>query len=497
LTDIKDLCDRLLKGDKRAAARLLTMVENRLPQAQKAIAEIYKHTGHAHIVGITGPPGVGKSTLIEKLIREIRAQGETVGVIAVDPTSPFSGGAFLGDRVRMQSLSTDEGVFIRSMATRGGVGGLSRATRDAVRVLDAYGADIVIVETVGAGQSEVEVIKVAETVVVVLSPGVGDEIQALKAGMMEIGDLFVVNKADLEGADRVLVDVRRTLEMRSPGVPWIPPVLKAVAKTGEGVPKLLEGMRDHREHLKTDGRGDERERMEEELTTIIREKAAEHLLSTLKKSKRLTETVERVLNTKVDPYTAVEELLSSALPTPQEKDRAGGLERGLVQVYTGNGKGKTSAALGLALRALGRGLKVYVIQFIKGDRDYGEIIMAREIPGLEMVTYGRGKFIDEESRTQKDAELAQEALEHAREIITSGNHDVVILDEVNIAMSLGLLEPRSVIQLARDKPPDIELIMTGRGAPDEIIDIADLVTEMREVRHPYGKGVKARRGIEY
>ncbi|MGD2201640.1 MAG: cob(I)yrinic acid a,c-diamide adenosyltransferase [Candidatus Bathyarchaeota archaeon] len=173
------------------------------------------------------------------------------------------------------------------------------------------------------------------------------------------------------------------------------------------------------------------------------------------------------------------------------------MERGLVQVYTGNGKGKTSAALGLALRALGRGLKVYVIQFIKGDRDYGEIIMAREIPGLEMVTYGRGKFIDEESRTQKDAELAQEALEHAREIITSGNHDVVILDEVNIAMSLGLLEPRSVIQLARDKPPDIELIMTGRGAPDEIIDIADLVTEMREVRHPYGKGVKARRGIEY
>jgi LAO/AO transport system kinase len=485
-----------MQGDKSAIARLLTIVENRLPQAQEAIAEIFEHTGRAHVIGITGPPGVGKSTLIEKLIREIRSKNETVGVIAVDPTSPYSGGAFLGDRVRMQSLSTDDGVFIRSMATRGGVGGLSRATMDAVRILDASGANVVIVETVGAGQSETGVINVAETVVVVLSPGIGDEIQALKAGMMEIGDVFVVNKADLESADKVLVDVKRILDMKATGLKWTPPVLKVVAKTGEGVQELLETLKLHAKYLVSTERSNERINVEEELISILREKAADHLIIRLKGTHVFNEAVERVLSMEIDPYSAVEVILFETLPATQERDPEG-LERGLIQVYTGRGKGKTSAALGLALRALGRGLKVYVIQFIKGEMGYGEALMARNLPGLEMVAYGRGKFLDIQSKSPEDSELAIEALEHARNIVKVGAHDVVILDEVNVAISLGLLETEVVLELIRDKPPKVELVLTGRGAPAEIIEIADLVTEMREIKHPYSKGVKARRGIEY
>ena len=216
MRDIERLARGAMEGDKRSVARLLTIVENGLPEAREAIALLYPNTGKGHVVGVTGSPGVGKSTLIEKLIKEIRERGMTVGVVAVDPTSPFSGGAFLGDRVRMQSMSTDEGVFIRSMATRGSLGGVARATNDAVKVLDASGMDFIIVETVGAGQSEVEVMRITETVVVMLSPGAGDDIQALKAGMMEIGDVFVVNKADLENVQRVVVDVKNTLSMKVP-----------------------------------------------------------------------------------------------------------------------------------------------------------------------------------------------------------------------------------------------------------------------------------------
>jgi len=496
LTDIDELTQRLLQGDKRAAARLLTMVENRDPGAQEAITKIHSHTGKAHVIGITGPPGVGKSTLIERLVRAYRDRGEVVGVVAVDPTSPFSGGAFLGDRVRMQSLSTDGGVFIRSMATRGGVGGLSRATRDAVRVLEAWGAGVVIVETVGAGQSETRVIGVAETVVVLLSPGSGDEIQALKAGLMEIADVYVVNKADLEGSDRVMVDVRGTLSME-PGEEWKPPVLKAVAKTGEGIPELMEALDNHREYReKNADETKQRRDAEDEVMSIVRDKAADHLLGGLARSRGLEEAVGRVMRRETDPYTAVDELLSSTA-SEMTRNEVQGLEMGLVHVYTGDGKGKTSAALGLALRALGRGLRVHVVQFIKGHGDYGEHHVARELPGLEMVAFGRGEFIEGGSPSPEDMRLAGEALDHARGVLGAGRHDIVILDEVNVAVAFGLIRVDDVLGLISSKPPGVELVLTGRGAPPEFVEAADLVTEMREVKHPFKEGIGARKGIEY
>jgi LAO/AO transport system kinase len=324
LKDIEKLAEDALKGDKRSIARLLTVVENGLSEARDAIAILYPKTGKAHIIGITGSPGVGKSTLIEKMIKEIRKRDKTVGVVAVDPTSPFSGGAFLGDRVRMQSISTDEGVFIRSMATRGSLGGIARATNDVVKVLDASGMDFIIVETVGAGQSEVEIMRITETVVVMLSPGAGDDIQVLKAGMMEIGDVFVVNKADLENAQRVVVDIKNTLSMKEAEEGWRTPVVKTVATTGDGVDELLETIVRHREHLKSSGVSEQRKRrVEDEVVSAIREKAADYIIDSLRSSKQLEETVVRVMNLEKDPYTAVDDLLSMLRIKPEGAKKDG------------------------------------------------------------------------------------------------------------------------------------------------------------------------------
>ncbi len=219
----EDLFDRLISGDRRAAARVISLVENDGPGAPEIIRRLHRHTGRAHIVGITGPPGAGKSTLVTAVARELRSREKTVGIVAIDPTSPFSGGALLGDRVRMQELATDKGVFIRSMASRGSLGGVARATNDVINVLDAFGRDVIIVETVGAGQVEVDIVRFAHTSVVVTMPGAGDEIQAIKAGILEIGDVFVVNKADRDESSRTAMELSLMLEL-SPRAPdaWIP-----------------------------------------------------------------------------------------------------------------------------------------------------------------------------------------------------------------------------------------------------------------------------------
>jgi len=319
-SNVQQLVKAVLHGEKRAIAKTISIIENNEPQAQKITSLIYPKTGRAHIVGITGPPGAGKSTLIEKLVKELRNRGKTVGIVAVDPTSPFSGGAFLGDRVRMQDLSTDTGVYIRSMATRNHPGGLAKATKDAARVLDASGKDVVIVETVGAGQSEVEVVKVAQTILVVLAPGLGDDIQAIKAGQMEIGDIFVVNKSDRENANKAVGDVQAMLEMASEKKGWKPLVIKTSALTGEGIAELLERIDEHAKYLKT-GPIDERrkERIESELLEALTQKITESIVSELKQKEQWNKITQEILSRETDPYSAADKLLAKQLKTTRKR----------------------------------------------------------------------------------------------------------------------------------------------------------------------------------
>ncbi|MCK4478741.1 methylmalonyl Co-A mutase-associated GTPase MeaB [Candidatus Bathyarchaeota archaeon] len=319
MIDAQQLVDAVLKGDRRTVARVITLIENNTLEAKKIISLLYPHTGKARIIGITGPGGAGKSTLIEKLVRELRQRGKTVGVVAVDPTSPFSGGAFLGDRIRMQDLSTDKGVFIRSMATRNNPGALSKATKDAVRVLDAAGKNVIIVETAGAGQSEVDIIKVAQTVVVVLTPGFGDEIQAIKAGIMEIGDIFVINKADRENANKAVTVIQAMLELGNKKGKWTPAIIKTIAITGEGTVQLLDKMDEHREYLEK-GEADLRQKriVETELVDAIRQKTTEYIIETLRRSGELDVLISKILAKKIDPLTAAEKALVEQLKNPNK-----------------------------------------------------------------------------------------------------------------------------------------------------------------------------------
>ena len=316
MTKTEEIINGVLNGDRKSIAKAITIIENNMPEAQELIAQIFPHTGKAHVIGLTGAGGAGKSTLIEKIVREYRRKGKTVGVIAVDPTSPFTGGAFLGDRIRMQELATDEGVYIRSMATRNYAGGISKATKDAAKILDAAGKDVVIVETVGAGQSEVEIVKVAQTIVVMHAPGLGDEIQAIKAGIMEIADVFVVNKADRENADKTAMDIQAMLQMSNKKGGWKPPVLKTVALTGEGVPELIEKLEEHRCFLEGDVECREsllKTKAEAELLEAIKERISRALIDQLKREGKFDELLQEILKKKIDPASAAEKLVKKAI----------------------------------------------------------------------------------------------------------------------------------------------------------------------------------------
>lgn len=308
---IDELIESVIKGDRRAVAKLITLVENDESKAKVIIKKIYPLTGNAHIVGITGPPGAGKSTLLDKLIKEARREGLIVGVIAVDPTSPFTGGALLGDRIRMQRHSTDPGVFIRSMATRGSLGGLSKATNDAIKILDAYGCDVIFVETVGVGQIEVDIVKTADTVVLVTIPGLGDDVQTIKAGLMEIADIFVVNKADREGADITYFELTLALDLEKEKwekIGWKPPIIETVGTTGKGVKELWEKIKEHKKFLEESGKLAEkrRTRIEEEVKTIIAGIVAKKVEASLSE---FEDIISMVLNKDLDPYSAADLVL--------------------------------------------------------------------------------------------------------------------------------------------------------------------------------------------
>lgn len=311
-----DLLTRLLQGDRRAVARLITLVENGDPQAREPIKRLHEHTGRAHIVGITGAPGSGKSTLVSSLTKVLRSRDKSVGIIAVDPTSPFTGGAVLGDRVRMQDLATDPGVFIRSMGTRGSLGGVSVATNDAVNILDAFGKEMIIVETVGAGQVEVDIVKLAHTSVVVAMPGGGDEIQALKAGIMEIGDIFVVNKADREDAGRTYTEILMMLDMSDRKDGWTPPLLRTVATTGEGVEELADAVIGHYRYLEKNGLLEEKakERIMSELLEIINRQVGRAVTRALQEDPEMIDLMNKLVETReIDPHSGARKVIEHLL----------------------------------------------------------------------------------------------------------------------------------------------------------------------------------------
>ncbi|MHA2378971.1 MAG: methylmalonyl Co-A mutase-associated GTPase MeaB [Candidatus Thorarchaeota archaeon] len=309
------LVDGVLGGNRRALARLISLIEDEDPLAAKALAKLYKHTGRAHIIGITGPPGSGKSTIVTKIIAELRKKKQTVGIVCVDPSSPFSGGAFLGDRIRMQEHTLDDDVYVRSMGTRGHLGGLARSTSDAVRAIDAFGKDVIIVETVGAGQAEVEIIEIAQTVIVTDVPGSGDDIQAIKAGIMEIADIFVVNKSDLPGSDKKVTEINTMLELDFRERDWTPPVILMNARSGEGIPELVEKIGEHIEFLRKSGLLNQKDlkRSRDELEDLMRYKLTRKLLEKLRDEPEYADAIAKIAKRNEDPYTVAERLIAEFL----------------------------------------------------------------------------------------------------------------------------------------------------------------------------------------
>ena len=355
------LVDDLLAGKHRALARVITNIENRQPGYRDLVSELHAHTGNADVIGITGSPGSGKSTLVDKLAATYREQGLTVGVIAIDPSSPFTGGAVLGDRIRMASNVGDMDVFFRSMSARGSLGGLSTATADAVKALDAFGKDRILIETVGAGQNEIDIVKTADTVLVLVPPGSGDDVQMLKAGILEIGDVFVVNKADMDGADRTVHELREMLQYRDGGVPggaghhagdglveavagtdgsgqtghtgagnaddrqnvdpWKPTIVETVANRGEGVDELLDVLDEHATYLDESGEREHRRqtRYAEEIRTLVREDVNHLLTEEIEQRGGIDAFVGRILDRETDPYAVADELLAPLAECVQER----------------------------------------------------------------------------------------------------------------------------------------------------------------------------------
>ncbi len=304
-----DLIARLRGGDRRAAARAISIVEDEAVGSGELVAALYPHVGRAKRVGITGPPGAGKSTLVQAIALELRARGQTVGVVCVDPTSPFTGGALLGDRIRMDRVATDPGVFIRSMASRGSLGGLSRKATEAADVLDAFGRDWILMETVGVGQSEVDVAQAADTVVVVFSPEAGDGVQAMKAGLMEIAEVFAVNKADRDGADRLVRDLEGALELLPKQRGWVPPVVRTIGQTGQGVKELLEAVERHRSTIEQSGELSSRRtnRARTRIRQIVDDRVLRQTWSG--RSDQLEKLAADVAAGRTTPYSAADEIL--------------------------------------------------------------------------------------------------------------------------------------------------------------------------------------------
>lgn len=315
-----ELVERALGGDRRSLSRLITLVESDQRAARPALQQIYAHTGRAQVVGITGSPGVGKSTLTDRLAKSFRDTGRTVGIIAVDPSSPFTGGAILGDRVRMADRTLDPGVFIRSLATRGSLGGLSRATGDVIKLLDACNFDVIIVETVGTGQAEVDIIELAQTTVVVVVPGLGDDIQAIKAGILEIADVFAINKADLPGHQRTVAEIQMMLDLGQAEREWRPPLVSTIARDATGIDELRQRIDDHYGYLRQSGRLAARQRtlVEREITGIVTRTLADGAIGLAREDGRYERLVEATVRRETTPFEAAERIVGDWLARNRE-----------------------------------------------------------------------------------------------------------------------------------------------------------------------------------